>query len=64
MPYDTPILDEGKEEAYWNGDELRKKTSVLEDSLLDNLPYIFSIYRQYKYTHSSLRLKSIKSILK
>jgi hypothetical protein len=37
-PYDAPILDEEKEEAYWEGEELRKKTPVFDDSLFDNLP--------------------------
>ena len=42
--YNTPDSAEGEDEEYWNGEELRKTTPYIPDSVYENIPKLLRYY--------------------
>lgn len=56
FPYNTPDSADSEDEEYWKGEELRKKTPYIPDSVYENIP---KILRECQLEDNSLRERDV-----
>lgn len=55
-PYNTPVVGDADDDEYWRGEELRKKTPYISNSVYKNIP---KLLREFQLEDNSLRERDV-----